>query len=312
MTSTQQKGVYFLTGHQERDPNQYDRTGYSYIKKALERDNYKVDTFNFAVTDTIPADMAVLVVAAPQVPLMDDEIERLSKYLDQGGSVLVMGEPGLPNPLGELLSKWGVTFRNDIIIDPMSSFFGDVASPLITRFGYHQITKDLIGLTTFFPSACSIERTRPQPKDVTITTLARSSDESWGETNLKEHRVRFDKDEDTKGPLEIAVVIERTLNPGGGEGTAQKARMVVFGDSDFVANSLLGSVRGDIGNANLFLNAVSWLAEEEELISIRPKPPRQRMVTMSGTQIRLVLYTSAIILPLTVLIIGLVIWRRRR
>ena len=311
VTSAEQKGIYFLTGHREGDPNGSDRTGYGFIKEALEHDNFVVNTFNLAVTDTIPSDMTVLVIAAPQVEILADEAERLSTYWDGGGSLLVMTEPSLPDPLGGLLAKWGVQFRDDIVIDPMSSFFGDVASPLVTRFGLHQITADLVGLTTFFPSVRSINYAQPEGTDVMITPLVLTSDASWGETNLEELRVRLDAGEDNPGPLEIAVVIERDLALGG-EGAKHKARMVIFGDSDFATDGVLGSVQGSIGNADLFLNAVSWLAEEEELISIRPEPPRERTITVTGPEIRLVLYTCAILLPLTVLIVGGVIWWRRR
>ena len=312
VTTAEQKGVYFLTGHQEVDSDSYEGIGLGYMRDALENDNYRVETYNLAITETIPADMAVLVVAAPQAPLMADETERLSSYWGQGGSLLLMVEPGLPDPLAGFLAEWGVVLRDDVVIDPMSSFFGDVASPLVTDFGYHQITSDLVGLTTFFPSARSIERMQPAPDDVTVTALVRTSDASWGETNLSERRVRLDEGEDNVGPLEIAVVLERDLSPGEEEATKQKARMVIFGDSDFASNGVLGSVQGSFGNADLFLNAVSWLAEEEELISIRPEPPAERTVAMTGTEIRLVLYTAVVLLPLAVLVIGGVVWWRRR
>jgi ABC-type uncharacterized transport system involved in gliding motility auxiliary subunit len=85
-------------------------------------------------------------------------------------------------------------------------------------------------------------------------------------------------------------------------------RLVVFGDSDFAGNSSL--TLG--GNSDLFLNSVNWLAEEEELISISPKPPVSRVLVLSPGQARFLQYSSVIFLPAAVLLVGAVVWWRRR
>jgi len=309
VASDEVKGVYFLTGHKERDIQNYDLQGYTRIKELLEKDNYKVDVLNLAVTTTIPSDAAVIVVAGPQVSLAQGELETLSAYLEEGGKALLMLDPGQENPFGDLLDKYGVRFRDDLVIDPPNSFFGDVASPLVVRYPYSQITKDLGGLATFFPHARSIEETQSKPEGVKVTPLIRTSDGSWGETSLEDLRhVAYDEGQDTLGPLTLAVSVEATASSD----EEAKTRLVIFGDTDFVSNSVLHSVRGAFGNADLFLNAINWLAEEEALISIRPKPPEVRRVILNSRQMRLILYSSVGFLPLSVLLMGAAIWWRRR
>ncbi len=303
VSSDEVKGVYFTTGHKEHNPGGYRENDYGQLKSLLEKDNYKVEVINLAtMTDTLPSDLAVLVVAAPQVPFDDKELERLDNYLNEGGKALIMSDPNLEETFDDILSKQGLHLRNDVIIDPASSFFGDVASPLVNNYSFSQITKDLSGLATFYPLARSVERLEDAPEGLRIVLLAQTSQDSWGEINLQDKTARYDKEQDAKGPLAIAASVE------GGEA---EARLVVFGDSDFVTNSLLNSVRG-FGNVDLFLNAVNWLAEEEELISIRPKTQDTRQIVLTPPQMRLILYSSAGLLPLVILAIGAMVWWQRR
>jgi len=60
------------------------------------------------------------------------------------------------------------------------------------------------------------------------------------------------------------------------------------------------------------MNAVNWLATEEELISIRPKEPEQRQVILTAPQARAIIYSSILFVPLLVLVAGGIVWWRRR
>lgn len=296
----EQKGVYFITGHKERDPEGYADDGFSAIKALLEKNNYKVGTLNLAMTSTIPSDATVLIVASPQVDYAEDERKTLSAYLDDGGKVMVLTDPGVGADLNSVLEPYGVRFRNDLVVDLYSSFFGDPLTPLTARYPYSMITKDMTGLTSFFPYARSIERTASTPEGAIITDLITTSDQSWGETNLSQRQVQRD-DADVAGPLTLAAQVQKG-----------DTRLVLVGDSDFAANNVLNSVRGAFGNADLFINAVNWLAEEESLIAISPKTSDVRTVFLTPAQMRVILYSSALILPAMVLVIGLVVWWRRR
>jgi ABC-type uncharacterized transport system involved in gliding motility auxiliary subunit len=299
-----QKAVYFTVGHGERDPEGYDAANYSQIKAILERDNYLVKTLNLAtVTDTLPSDVAVLVVAGPRGPFAPQEAQRLGDYLEKGGKVMVLADPTVDLGLDEVLARWGIALRNDVVIDPVASFFGDVATPLVSRYRFHTITKDLGGLSTFFPLARSISAT-VSLTNTTVTTLFETSAGAWGETDLENRQASLDEGKDTKGPLALGVAAERT------EG--QRGRLVVFGDADFPSNNGL-SVRGTVGNADLFRNAINWLAEEESLIAIGPKAPEYRRIRpLTPGEQRLLFYSTVILLPLAVLIIGGAVWWSRR
>jgi gliding motility-associatede transport system auxiliary component len=155
------------------------------------------------------------------------------------------------------------------------------------------------------------------PKGVQASPLAQTSRQSWGETDktvFQTGKATPDPSEKT-GPLSVAVVA--TLDVPGepkadaGEGAkkpAPKARIVVVGTADFADNQFLGAQ----GNRDFFLNVVSWLAEEEDLISIRAKDPKQNPVVLTSAQSNLVLGLPLLVLPGAVLICGIAVVMQRR
>lgn len=306
VTQAETKTIYFVTGHKEHDPEGTGQGSYSTVRQALLDENYQVSTLNLAtITDTVPVDAAALIVAAPQIPFSDKEAETLRAYLDGGGKVMFLTDPTLPNVLGnDYLAQWGFRLRDDMAVDPVGAFFGDYLTPLVSRYPYSTITKDLGGLSSFFPVARSIEPMAELPDGVVINRLIETGQNSWGETDLQNRQLSNDKSADAQGPLVLGISAEKTDSG---------ARLVVFGDSDFVANEVLNTVSGALGNKDLFLNAVNWLTEEEILISIRSKPADVRQITpLTGIQQRLILYSSIGILPLVVLAAGAWVWWSRR
>ncbi len=300
------KTVYFITGHGERDPGQFHNSGYSSIKTAMDHDFFKVKKLDLAtITTTVPADANVLVLAAPQKPLAKKEIKVLFSYLNKGGKVMILSDNGLDfSAMRTQLQEWGAYPRADLLIDPRSSFFGDITTPLISSYHYSEITKDLNGVRTIFPGACSIEMGKQSPKGKSVLSLFESSNDSWGETDWKNAtKVKFDSGKDMKGPLTLAVSVSDMTNKG---------RLVVFADSDFVSNGLLSRVQGT-GNATLFMNALNWLAEDEQLISVPPKPPASHPINpLTAGQRSLIYYSTVVFLPLLLLIVGLYIWWQHR
>jgi len=306
VTQAETKTIYFITGHKEHDPQGTDQGSYSAVRQALLDENYQVSMLNLAtITDTVPLDAAALIVAAPQVSFSDKEAETLRAYLDGGGKVMFLTDPTLPNVLGnDYLAKWGFSLRDDLVVDPVNAFFGDYLTPLAAQYPYSAITKDLGGLTSFFPVARSIEPMAELPDGVATNRLIETSKDSWGETDLQNRQLSNDKSADAQGPLVLGISAEMTDSGG---------RLVVFGDSDFAADEVLNTVSGALGNKDLFLNAANWLTEEEILISISSKPTDVRQITpLTGIQQRLILYSSIGILPLVVIIAGVWVWWSRR
>jgi ABC-type uncharacterized transport system involved in gliding motility auxiliary subunit len=305
---TEAKKIYFIQGHDEKSPSDVEQYGYSAAKEALEKQAYKVSTVNLVSEGKVPSDAKVLIEAGPKKEPFAQELQFINDFLNKGGSVLVMVDPKSPS-LEPFLKNWGVQADNDVVLDV--SGLGRLAGfnesiPLVLEYESHKIT-DRFKFMTFFQLVRSIQPDKNIPSGTTVETLFKSNPNSWGETDLNSPKASFDSKTDLKGPLSLAVAVTREIKAEAGKQPA-KARMVVVGDSDFPMNAYFAAQ----GNGNLFLNMVSWLAEDENLISIRPKPPEDRRITISQSQSSALQLFTLIILPGLVLVIGIIVWTRRR
>jgi ABC-type uncharacterized transport system involved in gliding motility auxiliary subunit len=312
VTSDTQHTVAFITGHKERDLSDTNPTGFSTVRQWLEKDNYATTTLNTLITTTIPASITVVVLASPQVTLTAAETSALSNYLDQGGRLLVMSDPSLPEPLGAVIEKWGVKFDNDEVVDPVQ-YVQSPLLPAVQQYPFSTITQKMNGLVTVFPLARSLSKTNAQTSTVTVQSIVQTTDQAWGETNLDPKvQPQYDASQDIKGPLDLVISLEGTQPISGTAGTS-KTRVVVFGNSEFVSDNIMQATQlQGIANIDLFMNSVNWLAEEDSLISIRATPPDQRTVEMTAAQQSMVFLLSVVVLPALVFIGGFSVWWRRR
>jgi ABC-type uncharacterized transport system involved in gliding motility auxiliary subunit len=302
-----EKTIYFTQGHGEPDIDSQDETGYSAAKAGLEKLSFKVKKLILFQEAAVPADAAALVVAGPQKPLLAKELFLLENYLEKGhGRLLLLLDPSTGEELNPLLKKFGLALENNVAleIDPISRLMGgNYFMPVVAKYGEHAITKNF-GYATMFPLARGLARVTPPPADASVSILASTSPNSWGETRY-ETEVKTGEmtknPEDKNGPIDIAAASEA----GSGE---KKARLVVCGDSDFARNKYYVFQ----ANGNFFDNAVSWLAEEKDLIAIAPRITAPRTVSLTQSAGRLILFYTMIILPLLVFAGGIGIWLYRR
>jgi ABC-type uncharacterized transport system involved in gliding motility auxiliary subunit len=294
--------VYFVKGHGERDISSSERTGMSQAKEQLEKANYTVK----------------------DLELLPPELTAIDDYLAQGGHVLVMADPLQADGLAKYVAKYGVTLGQDLVVEP--SPIGRLLGvgpevPLVMQYEQHPITKDMAKVMTGFPLTRSVSPAKTPPKGMTVTPLAKTSADSWGETNLdglRRGQPASRDDKDTPGPVPVllAVTIEPTPAPKvAGQAEADdskkpKGRLVVLGTSTFASNQALGFQ----GNRDLFLNIVAWLAGQEDEIAVRPKDPRLNPIFATEAQKNAILWLSIVVLPGAVMVCGiaLVVRRRRR
>lgn len=302
-----QPGIYFTTGHGEHSPDDPSDNGYASIKAAMETENYKVEVLNLkTVTSTLPSDISALIIAGPRQKFDPEEVQRVKEYLDKNGRALIMLDPQVDVGLDEVLKAWGLNLRNDAVVDPKFGLFGRAQIPVVSTYKSHTITQDLTGLNTFFPGARSLSADTTPPSGRFASALFATSDASWGETNfdsIKNQNPQFDPNADAKGPLDLAYAVE-----SGGD---KPARLVVIGNSSFITAGTLRSVQGS-ANALLFGNALHWLAGQENLIAIPPKLPAQNSIFLTGEQLIFVALSSVVMLPGAILLIGALVWWRRR
>jgi ABC-type uncharacterized transport system involved in gliding motility auxiliary subunit len=323
VTRAGRKTIYFCEGHDERDLNNQTENGYSTVKKELEDENYVVKKLLLVREGRVPDDCAVLVVAGPQKEYAQMEKDAIQSYLNVNGKALFMVDPQLPG-LADLLAKWQVAVGNDIIVDvnPVGRAFGTSEfMPVGMNYEPHKITEDFKA-ATLFPLARSVRSAKEAKEGVEVKELVKTSDQSWAETKLNSSTVAFNEKEDLKGPVSIAVAVtskerdrkdpeemDSTKNKTAGDKPAEnQTRLVIVGDSDFGSNSYISFS----GNKDFFLNIISWLAEEEDQISVRPKEKMDRRVFLTLEQSRIIFWLTVLLSPLVVLVIGVWVWAKRR
>ncbi|MBI3914968.1 MAG: GldG family protein [Chloroflexi bacterium] len=307
-----QPAIYFTTGHGEHSPNDNSEIGYGLIKTSMETNNYKVDLLDLrTVTETMPSDLSALVIAGPTRKFDAAEITVVKNYLSKSGRVMILLDPQIETGLDDLLKEWGVQVRNDIVIDQRYSFFGRVQVPVVIQYKSHTVTKDLAGVTLVLPGTRSLAAVSTPPTGKTVSALFESSDQSWGETDfaaLRNQQFAYDANRDVKGPVDMAYAVEAV-------GVDTPARMIVMGNSLFVTNgtfNTLINVGAGSGNEIVFSDAVHWLAGQETLIAIPPKQSDRRTVLLTGEQSNFVFWSSFAFLPGLLLVIGGIVWWRRR
>jgi ABC-type uncharacterized transport system involved in gliding motility auxiliary subunit len=306
-----QKTIYFIQGHGERDIDSSDRSGYDHIKKALENENYVTKTQVLLQKLEIPADCSLLVVAGPKNDYLPQEIEAIKKYVTGGGHALFMLDPAaeIPN-LTKLLADWNITVRNDLVIDenPVAQIFGTRPEmPLVIKYGSNPIVQPLARVATLFPLTRSFAIGKEYKAGITTDSLCETTPDSYGyvDFNPKRPEVAFRAGKDIKGPLSVAV--SATMTEGSGE-SKKEGRFVATGTSLMAANAYLGFQ----GNRDLVMNMVNWLSADEDLISIRPKPPESQQLNLTARQMQKLLFGGVLGLPLLIIIAGTSVWWRRR
>lgn len=299
------KRIVFVEGHSERSLEDKERNGLSVAKDALTKQGYEVGTVSLLQETAVPSNTAVLVLAGPRRAVTKEEQDRIYAYVEQGGHVLFMIDPDTPTGLESLLARWGLGLGPGVLVDLQDRLAqGDLTALLVRTFTEHEITQDLTS-AVLFPLSRHITFDEQAGKEWEYVPLARTSANSWAETNLQGRVVSLNEKEDVKGPLPLAAALAPKKAPE--EGKPHPA-VVVVGNSAFASNAFFNFP----GNSDFFLHTTGWLAEERDLISIAPKEPALRPFMPNPTQERALLYIQVVFLPLVTFLTGMLVWRKRR
>jgi gliding motility-associatede transport system auxiliary component len=340
VTRDSRKTVCFAEGEGERDIDDSGERGFSGAKAALGRSQYETQKVLLVREGKVPAACTVLVVGAPERDLLPQVTDAVRAYVRQGGKALLLAEPEMkvatPNLVG-LLKEWNLEAGPDVVVDVsgMGQLFGTgPITPIVgPPYPYHEITKDFRVMTAFH-TARSLEAGKGTIEGVTAQNLLETSPASWAETDLTlKEPIEMNEGKDRKGPVPLGAVATVRVLPSplpsaappaspaalpspspssGAEGEAQEkkaeGRVAAFGDADFASNQLLAFQ----GNQDLFLNTVAWLAQDPDLISIRPKEPDDQRMFLTQQQQWNVSMLALVLLPGLFVVLGISAWWRRR
>ena len=325
-----QKTVVFISGHAVRDVSDSTRgsEGYGLAAASLVRENYRISNETLQelgqrLTSNDPELLpATVIFAGPTQEMSEAEEGIITEYGRRGGRILMLFEPDTtPDSFKGFLSRYGVAVGDGTVVDTASYVAPNPTFLQIkntnSQLPGHQLTEDFDVL--YMPGATHYQygidpQTIPLTDEgipyVRMELVAVSTLNSWAEGDVED--INFDVDVDQAGPLLVAVAVDAVAEIGGSPRTVDDqqvtTRMVLIGDTDFASNAYFGSAR----NGDLFVNSVNYLADDYELISLRPKQSVFRELVLTESERNFVRWSGWLLMPILVALAGIWAWWRRR
>lgn len=300
--------LYATTGHEELSCESKEAEGISVLCDQIKAQNYDLRSLDLSQSKEIPSDADALLVLGPQVSFLDSEADQLSRYLKRGGSLFLALAPsfkkGIYRNLNILAHDYGLNLGEDIVVDRLSTVQGAEATiPIISEYNQeHPITA---GLTqrTIFPLSSSVQVLEGQDTAALLAFTSKFPG-SWAESDLKgitEGRANYEEGKDIAGPIGLLGIGESTE-------TTNDSRLVLLGSSSFLVNGY----QTQSANGTLFLNALSWMLNDEGIISFNRTANENAPVILSAMHIQMIFVISVIIVPVVFFGTAIFIYRRRR
>jgi len=313
VTRQQRKTVGWAVGHGEGDISNLDRhRGFSTARALLEQEYYEVRPVSL-IGDEVPVETAVLVIAGPQKDFLPEELAALDRYLQRPGQALIMLDPLRAPELAVFLRRYYVVLPPDVVIDPSARLYGGEYLTMQIAFerGEHPILGPL-DAPPLFSFTRSVGALPGEPGTMMAVSFLRTGEASWASTDtsvLRTGSALFAAGRDRAGPVTVGIEVAfRTLTPPGAK--PQQGRLVVYGNSEFANNFFIEF----LGNTDLFVNTVDWLAREPRALSRRPRRRELgvQQFYVSAEQGDAMFWGSAVLEPALFAAVGLGLAVRRR
>jgi gliding motility-associatede transport system auxiliary component len=305
LESDKQFKAYFLQGHHEPPPDDLTSdAGYAKFIAVVQENYVDAEPLKLLADDEVPADCNLLIIAGPQGRFSQVELQKIDRYLSEGGRAFVLldyASISQPTGLENVLARWGVNVVADVVRDSKHTTSTSAYDVVIDQFAQHPVVNSLMQteLQMIYPRpAARIDWKNPPADAPQVTELLFSSAASTLVNNPAEPPRSY--------PLAVAVEqknVSGVVNPRG------SMRMVVAGDSIFLDNQVIEAG----GNRDFLGNAVNWLLDRPAMLQgIGPRPVTTFRLTLDNTQRTEVDWLLLGALPGAVLLLGGLVWFARR
>ena len=304
--------LMFLDGHGERKLDGSANYDLGEFGKKLKQNGFQLSSLNLAIAQDVPSNGNILIITQPQINLLPGEVDKLLRYVDNGGNLLWLLDAEPLHGLERLAARLGILLTSGIIIDPDAQKMNAPSNWTIgASYPPHPVTHNF-NLITAFPYARALanednghtQADNEEPGTSSTwqrNTLVEVAGNGWVSRSPIPKSQHFDKNRDIPGPFSLAIALQRTLNE-------REQRIVVVGSGSFLANAYSGNG----GNLDLGINMVNWLANEEHLITVQPRATIDSAIILSKIQLNVISYSFLIVLPLLLGATGLWLWWRRK
>jgi len=295
--------LYFLSGHGERKPGDISPLGYNTLSNQLVSQGFALNSLQL-LEHSLDNINGTLVISSPSHPFLAGEIDQIKQFIDHGGNLLWLQDPGEQLGLEALASHLKVQFIDGVVVDDDQNLRTvlNITHPAklpILSYKLHPITENMKYFTLFITASALYARDNEEWQS---TPILLTQDSSWSETDGFILNAKFELEQgDTKGPLSIGLALQR-------DHAGKQQRIVIIGDTDFISNNNIGQ------GANLVftMNSLNWLTKDDALISISVKNAPDTQLNLDDTKIAVIGFGFLILLPLLLLATGFYIWHKRR
>jgi gliding motility-associatede transport system auxiliary component len=300
--------VCWGVGDGERDLNDSNQsTGYSGVAALLDKNNFAHQELLLASTTVVPAECDELVILDPTKALPAQTVKAVETYLAAGGRMLIAAEPWARDPtattsLNTLLRPYGLGFTGALVVetDPSRYPSQNPTVPGVIAYGQSPITGDIQNIVSYFPQTTAI--TGSPASGAQAVRLASTSNGAYAIAGIRSDLAR--QSADASGPFTVMETVEQPAGAG-------KTRIVVVGTPAFAQNGTLPPINTD-ANLELALGSFQWLAGQDALIAVPPKPDRALPLSLSQDEQSTLIFITAVLMPGLIVLAGVVVWWRRR
>jgi len=309
VTRNKERVIYFLTGHGEGSlSDEEPHSGYSKLRGSIADETYHEKTLSLGSSGGVPADADVVVILGPKGPFIPEDIAALDAYVQRGGSLFVLFDVHSSPSLIPFLEKYNVHLIDAVAVDPAKRLYaGEVITYRVSATAKIHPMLLSVNAPPIFSLARVVEVREDPAKGVIARPILATSGNGFATafSNIgKDGTATYVAERDISGPVPIAgeVAIKNGEKMG---------RIAVFGDADMLNNGLLDQG----GNRDLFVNAINWLADDQDILGSRPSRETQGVTTfiMTEREGRWLLTMSTVVLPGLFFLTGVAVffWRRQ-
>lgn len=309
--------IGFLQGQEER---RIDRLGDRHYKLATSEVNVRASLINqgFDVEDLslvgqdIPDGLAAVVIADPRTEFQPEVLDKIQRYIAEGGNILLAGEPGKQNILNPIMEPLGVQLLDGIIVQGDINFSPDEVRSYVTSFGadFSRIISQLHNLKTPISTRNVAGLTYTENGDFQIRELLRTDEEmTWNKMDklvLDSADIVYNPAAgDHKASIATALALTRQIK-------GKEQRILITGDADLLSNLELGRSYPRTGNADFYQGFLGWFTYGQfPIVPVWPDPIDNRMMIKSSSM-NILQWTMLGLIPAIGLLMGTVLLIRRK
>ena len=303
VTSENLPVLYTVEGHGEKDMD-------SSIKEDIEKANMDIKSLNLLTEGNVPDDADCLFIDSPSTDFSSDEKDAIIEYLENGGKAMIFSDyttEDMPN-FDAILENYGVQRTEGVVFEGDKQHYAmQMPYYLVPTINSTDASSETAsaGYYVLAPYAQGIKQLDDVRDTVKIESILTTSDQAYSKTDLNSNTIEKE-DGDVEGPFDLGVSITESLDDD------KETQIVYYSTSNLMDSQTNQMVSG--GNEKLIMESLKWMTDTEESasVSIPSKSLEVSYLTITDYDAAFWKICTIALIPGIFLVIGFVVWIKRR